>query len=184
MSAARFRCGRCQRVDPAVRHNRVVEQVPAGMPRVATVADADTVAALLDAFNREFDTPTPGPDVLAVRLRQLLAGDAVVAVLAGEPAAAVALLTLRPNVWYDGPVGLLDELYVAPDRRGQGLGTALLKAAENLVRERGGELLEINVDSEDHDARRFYERHGYTNTESGQAEPMLYYYRELADTTT
>ena len=31
-------------------------------PRVATVAEAGTVARLLDAFNREFDTPTPGPE--------------------------------------------------------------------------------------------------------------------------
>ena len=45
--------------------------------------------------------------------------------------------------------------------------------------QRGAELLEINVDGEDTDARRFYERHGYANTEPGQDEPMLYYYREL-----
>jgi hypothetical protein len=40
-------------------------------------------------------------------------------------------------------------------------------------------MLEINVDGQDADARRFYERHGYTNTEPGQDEPMLYYYRRL-----
>jgi len=38
----------------------------------------------------------------------------VIALLAGEPPVAVALLTLRPNVWYEGQVALLDELYVAP----------------------------------------------------------------------
>jgi GNAT superfamily N-acetyltransferase len=148
-------------------------------PRLATQADAMTVARLLDAFNREFDTPTPGPEVLAARLERLLAGDDVVALLTGDPAVAVALLTLRPNVWYDGPVALLDELYVAPDLRGRGIGSALLGAAEAVTRERGGELLEINVDAEDVDARRFYERHGYTNTEPYADEPMLYYYREL-----
>lgn len=30
----------------------------------AAVSDAATVAALLDAFNREFDTPTPGIEML------------------------------------------------------------------------------------------------------------------------
>ncbi|MHB1931247.1 MAG: GNAT family N-acetyltransferase [Acidimicrobiales bacterium] len=101
------------------------------------------------------------------------------ALLTGDPAVAIALLTLRPNVWYDGPVALLDELYVAPELRGRGLGSALLAAAETVVRQRGVELLEINVDGEDTDARRFYERHGYVNREPGQDEPQLYYFREL-----
>jgi GNAT superfamily N-acetyltransferase len=149
-------------------------------PRVAEVAEARAVAELLDAFNREFATPTPGPDVLTSRLQTLLAGEAVVAFVSGDPAVAVALVTLRPNVWYDGSVALLDELYVAPALRGQGIGSALLALAEATARQRGAELLEVNVDGEDTDARRFYERHGYTNTEPGQHEPMLYYYRELS----
>jgi hypothetical protein len=41
--------------------------------------------------------------VLATRLRCLLSGTDVIAVLAGDPAVAVALLTLRPNIWYDCP---------------------------------------------------------------------------------
>ena len=49
----------------------------------------------------------------------------------------------------------------------------------DLVRDRGGALMEINVDGEDTDARRFYEAHGFTNTEPDQTDPMLYYYREL-----
>ena len=99
--------------------------------------------------------------------------------LAGQPAVAVALLTLRPNVWYEGQVALLDELYVVPALRGQGIGSALLDRAEAIARQRGAEMLEINVDGQDADARRFYERHGYTNTEPGQDEPMLYYYGRL-----
>lgn len=148
-------------------------------PRVADPRQARPVAELLDAFNREFDTPTPGPDVLTTRLETLLAGDAVVAIVAGEPPVAVALTTLRPNVWYDGPVALLDELYVVPEQRGRGIGSALLGLVEVTARQRGAEVLEVNVDGEDTDARRFYERHGYTNTEPGQHEPMLYYYREI-----
>jgi GNAT superfamily N-acetyltransferase len=76
----------------------------------------------------------------------------VIALLAGDPAVAVALLTLRPNVWYEGPVALLDELYVAPELRGRGVGSTLLTAAEATTRQRGGELLEINVDGDDIDA--------------------------------
>ena len=152
-------------------------------PRVATVPEAATVARLLDTFNREYDTPTPGTAVLTTRLGRLLADGEVIALLTGDPAVAVALLTLRPNVWYEGPVALLYELYVAPELRGRGPGFALLTTAEAMTRQRGGELLEINVDGGDTDARRFYERHGYVNSERGEDQPLLYYYyyRELGD---
>jgi len=49
--------------------------------RLATVADAATVAALLDAFHRECNVSTPGIAALADRLARLLGGDDVVAVL-------------------------------------------------------------------------------------------------------
>jgi len=158
-----------------------MNQPSVDLPRVATPDDAATVAGLLDAFNREYDTPTPGAAVLATRLERLLSQEDVIALLAGDPAVAVALLTLRPNVWYEGPVALLDELYVVADLRGRGLGSSLLAAAEDAVRRRGGEVLEINVDGEDVDARRFYERHGYANTEPGEDQPLLYYFRDLRD---
>ena len=148
-------------------------------PRRATTTAAAVVAQLLHDFNTEFSTPTPGARELQSRLRQLLAGDDVVVLLIGEPASGVAVLSFRPNVWYRGPVAILDELYVRPELRGHRLGSALLEAALDLVRDRGGALLEINVDGEDTDARRFYEAHGFTNTEPNQTDPMLYYYREL-----
>jgi len=147
--------------------------------RRAKASDAVVVAELLDAFNREFDTPSPGTKVLAPRLRRLIAGDHFVALLGGEPAVGVAVMSLRPNVWSEGPVATLDELYVRPDMRGQRFGHAMLEAACGLARERGARTLEINVDGEDTDARRFYEAHGFANTEAGAAEPMFYYYRDL-----
>ena len=76
--------------------------------RQATASDAAVVAELLDAFNREFDTPTPGTEKLTARLRHLLAGDGLVALLTGEPANGVAILSFRPSVWYEGPAALLD----------------------------------------------------------------------------
>jgi GNAT superfamily N-acetyltransferase len=149
------------------------------MVRLAEPGDAAVVAGLLHDFNAEFDTPTPGAAVLTQRLETMLAGRETLALLAGEPAAGVALLTLRTNVWYDGPVALLDELYVRPDLRGGGMGTALLQRACAVVRDRGAQLFEVNVDEVDTDARRFYERHGFLNQLPGEAGRMLYYERDL-----
>ena len=92
--------------------------------RVASVDEAGVVAQLLHDFNVEFDTPSPGPDVLTARLGTLLGTTTTLAFLAGRPAIAVALVTTRPNVWYEGQVALLDEFYVAPTYRTQAIGSA------------------------------------------------------------
>lgn len=148
-------------------------------PRLATVADAEEIARLLDDFNAEFETASPGVEVLSARLRVLLKGDATFAVLAGTPAVAVALVTLRPNVWYAGHVALLDELYVVPALRGHGIGSAVVDRMMSTCRARGVDLVEINVDEGDVDAQRFYERHGFSSTEPGSPERAFYYYQEL-----
>ncbi|MCU1360503.1 MAG: family N-acetyltransferase [Ilumatobacteraceae bacterium] len=147
--------------------------------RQATVHDADEVARLLHDFNTEFDTASPGADVLAVRLRALLAGQSTIAILAGAPAVAVALVTLRPNVWYVGQVALLDELYVVPHLRGKGIGSAVIALLMSMCRSMGVDLVEINVDEGDVDAQRFYERHGFSATDPGSAERALYYAQDL-----
>jgi GNAT superfamily N-acetyltransferase len=147
--------------------------------RLATPDDAEEVARLLHDFNREFDTPSPGVEVLASRLRRLLAGDETIAILAGSPAVGVALVTFRPNVWYAGRVALLDELYVVPRLRGQGIGGAIVGHLLSLARAGDVDLLEINVDEGDVDAHRFYERHGFSATEPGSTERAFYYFQEL-----
>jgi GNAT superfamily N-acetyltransferase len=149
-------------------------------PRLATVGDADHIARLLHDFNTEFDSPTPGPDVLARRLRRLLAGDDTFAVVAGTPPVGVALVTLRPNVWYDGWVALLDELYVVPHLRSHRIGTSVIELMEPIARTRDVELIEIDVDEGDVDAQRFYERHGYTSVEPDTGERAYYYSRALS----
>ena len=152
-------------------------------PRLATVADAAEVARLLDDFNAEFDTPSPGTAVLAARLRELLAGDETLAIITGSPAVAVALVTLRPNVWYAGKVALLDEMYVVPHLRGQGIGSAIVEELLSISRARGVDLIEINVDEGDVDAQRFYERHGFSWTEPGSTERAFYFHQELRAVT-
>ena len=149
------------------------------MVRVAEAQDAEVVAALLHDFNTEFDTPSPGAAVLAARLRALLGGASTIALLAGDPASGVALVTLRPNVWYDGPVALLDELYVVPERRGEGIGSEMIELFMAECRARGVELIEINVDESDVDAQRFYRRHGFSDIDPDSGERSSYFLQEL-----
>lgn len=150
-----------------------------GGARIASVADADVVGRLLHDFNVEFDTPSPGADPLAARLRTLLASPTTFAILVGEPALGVALVTLRPNVWYDGQVALLDELYVVPEFRSRGFGTAMIDLLLARARVNDVDLIEINVDEGDVDAQRFYERHGFVSIEPTTNERAFYFHQEL-----
>ena len=142
--------------------------------RVATPSDAEVLARLLWDFNTEFATPVEPVSVLAPRFARLLARDDAYAVLA-EPALGFGLVTLRPVIWFDGPVATLDELYVAPTRRSGGIGTALLDLARSTARGLGCPEMHINVDEVDEEARRFYERHGFVNIEPGEDYRMLCY---------
>ena len=145
--------------------------------RRATPADAAVLARLLWDFNTEFDTETDDTDVLAARFARLLGLPGIVAVLAEDDSEPVgfALVSLRPAIWFDGPVSQLEELYVVPARRDHGIGTAILDLCRRLVREAGSPEMHINVDEVDTDTRRFYERHGFVNIEDGVDYRMLCY---------
>jgi GNAT superfamily N-acetyltransferase len=147
----------------------------------AAATHAEVVARLLFDFNTEFDSPGPGIELLAVRFARLLERDDVIVLLTGsdQNPTGFAFLTLRPTPYYDGPLGQLEELYVRPELRDQGRGTALLQTAIRLVREHDGGEIHINVDEVDADTRRFYERHGFVNIEPGADYRMLCYLREL-----
>lgn len=145
--------------------------------RRATPADVDAVARMLHDFNREYDFPSPGPDWLAQRLRELMGGDELVVLLAGEPASGLSVVRFRPALWSEGTDAYLEELYVRPDRRGQGLGRALLDATIALARERSAAFLALNTAETDTAARALYESAGFTNLEG--SAPMYYYELEL-----
>ncbi|HEY7138146.1 MAG TPA: GNAT family N-acetyltransferase [Acidimicrobiia bacterium] len=148
--------------------------------RRAELADAAAIGELLHRFNTEYDDVTPGPVALAARVRMLLdAGDTAV-VLGGEGPDGLALLRFRPAIWTEGLECYLAELYVVPERRGRGLGRALMHAAIEEARGRGADTMDLGTSDDDVAARRLYESLGFTNREGSLDGPVMYVYeREL-----
>ena len=88
----------------------------------ATYERAHDVAVMLSDFNSEFDTPCPSIDVFTERFERLLRRDDVIVCIADGEKLPVgfAFVTLRPSPYYEGPIAMLEELYVHPGLRGRG----------------------------------------------------------------
>ncbi len=148
--------------------------------RRAGAADAAAVGRLLHDFNTEFEDVTPGPERLAERVRELMAGGETIVLLAGAGPDGVAVLRLRPSIWTSALECYLAELYVAPERRGEGLGRALMELAIEEARRAGADHMDLGTSEDDVAARGLYESLGFTNREGRPDGPIMYVYeREL-----
>ena len=148
--------------------------------RLAGPEDHIVIGGLLDSFNREFGDPTPGPEKLATRLRQLMVDGDTAVLLGGGGPDGIAVLRFRRSIWTEGLECYLAELYVAPDRRRRGLGRALMLAAMELARERDADYMDLNTGEQDVAARALYESLGFSRTGGRRDGPVNYYYeREL-----
>jgi GNAT superfamily N-acetyltransferase len=146
----------------------------------AGLGDAETIGRLLHDFNTEFGDPTPGPAALTNRIRELLEAGEVTVLLAGSPARGLAVLRFRPALWKEALDAYLEELYVVPERRGQGLGRALMEAAIELARAEGAGDMHLGTSEDDVAARALYESLGFSNRGGRPDGPIEYFYeREL-----
>jgi ribosomal protein S18 acetylase RimI-like enzyme len=148
--------------------------------RRAELSDAAAIGQLLHDFNTEFNDHTPGPRALAERVGELLAADELTVLLAAGKPDGLAVLRFRPALWTDGLECYLAELYVVPERRGQGFGRALMEAAIELARRKGAKYMDLCTAEDDVAARALYESLGFSNREGTPDAPLNYYYeREL-----
>lgn len=144
--------------------------------RLAGEADAEVVGRLLDQFNREFDEPSPGPAFLAARIVELMHTGETDVVLGGAGPDGVAVLRFRPSIWTSGAECYLAELFVTPERRGNGVGRAIMEEVLAHARRRGADYMHIGVDEPDTPARNLYESLGFTNRTGGPDGPLMFFY--------
>jgi ribosomal protein S18 acetylase RimI-like enzyme len=166
--------------EPGARFTNLLADSEQPRPRLAGVIDAAEAARLLHDFNTEFEDFTPGVQELTNRLAELLVADEVTVLLAGDGPLGIAVLRFRPALWTQTLDAYLEELYVVPQHRGEGLGRALLEGALELARSRGAGLIHLGTSVDDRAAIALYEKLGFTNREGAPDGPvMLFYEREL-----
>jgi GNAT superfamily N-acetyltransferase len=136
----------------------------ADVVRQAGPADADVVAPLFDAYRQFYEQPSDLALARRFIVERLERAESVV-FLAERDGRAVGFVQLYPlfsstaarprRLW------LLNDLFVAPEARGSGIGRALLARARRLAEETGATGLELATARSNATAQRLYESVGY-----------------------
>lgn len=133
--------------------------------RRATAADADMVAPLFDAYRAFYGRAS---DVGLARrfLADRLADGSSILIVAGKDGDgdAIGFVQLYPTFSSlgAGPAMILNDLYVEPGHRGQGVAERLIAAAVEAAREGGAVGLSLVTQRDNVRAQALYERLGWT----------------------
>ena len=130
--------------------------------RQATVADLNLLVPLFDAYRRFYSQPSE-PERARCFLLERFEHDQSVIFLAFEDAAAIGFTQLYPS-FSSGAMArifILNDLFVAPEARGRGTGSALLQAAAQYGRRVGALRLVLSTEIANTTAQSVYERMGW-----------------------
>jgi len=145
----------------------------------ATVEDLDDLVALWADLAAEMRAhgsrvrPAESREVVREQLGHAVVADRVR--VAREDDAVVGFLSHRDAegpLSTDGDRAVITYLYVAPERRGEGVGTALVEAAERDLRAAGHDEVALEVMADNEAARRFYRRLGFEPHRVELAKPL------------
>src|SRR4051794_10096571 len=130
--------------------------------RQATAADLPPLVPLFDAYRQFYRFPS---DLEGARrfLRPRFERNESVVFLAIDGAAAVGFTQLYPSFSSAAmaPIFILNDLFVAPEARGCGAGSALLHAAADYGRTSGAVRLVLSTEVANTTAQALYERLGW-----------------------
>jgi ribosomal protein S18 acetylase RimI-like enzyme len=144
--------------------------------RRATAGDAEAIGRMFTDFNEEFDEPTPPAGVTAKRAAEHIERGHSTFLLIGDGPDGFAQIRYRPSLYAEGLEAHLQELYVVPDKRGDGLGRALMDAVLAEAQGAGATYIDLGTSEDDVAARSLYESSGFTNREKPPDGPVMYVY--------
>ncbi|HLO04610.1 MAG TPA: GNAT family N-acetyltransferase [Symbiobacteriaceae bacterium] len=134
--------------------------------RRATIEQLDELVPLFDGYRQFYQQASDRPGARRFLAERLLQGESII-LLAYMAERAVGFTQLYPlfssvsmeRLW------LLNDLFVQPDLRGQGVGEALLEQAAALSQAMGAKGLALETGVTNQGAQRLYERLGFAREE-------------------
>jgi ribosomal protein S18 acetylase RimI-like enzyme len=133
----------------------------------AGLSDVEDLAPLFDGYRR-FYGQSPDLDLARAFLHGRLARGESTILLARLGAQAVGFTQLYPSFTSAGAarIFILNDLYVLPQAEGQGVGAALLEAAERFGRSAGAVRLTLVTGVDNQRAQALYQRAGWARSDA------------------
>ncbi len=147
--------------------------------------EAEAVAGLLVDFRDHLGLGWPSDNAFLASVERLFEDPATEFLLAAPgdaaPPAAILQLRFRFSVWKAAPDAWIEDLFVAPPARREGLGDALVALAAERALARGARRIELDCNESNAAALTLYERHGFQPRSKGGEGRDLLLGRALAD---
>lgn len=151
----------------------------------ATPDEAETVGALLAAFNRSLGRDWPSENAIIAGVERLIEEQGTEYLLAAPhddaPPAGVAQLRFRHSVWVAAEDCFLEDLFVAEAARRQGVGRALVEATVQRARERDCRRILLDTEEDNAAALALYDAFGFASGPPGRPARQLFLHRRLED---
>jgi GNAT superfamily N-acetyltransferase len=131
--------------------------------QTARPADREPILRLLRTQLEEHDVVLTEQGLLRATqglIEDHALGRILIARLGGE-LVGVAVVSFLWTLEHGGPAAWLDEVYVGPSWRGEGIGRKLVEAAMQVARDSGCIALDLEVDAGHEAAERLYQRMGF-----------------------
>ena len=132
--------------------------------RLAVAEDWEGFLVLAEALYQELDEDRPPSGRLAELFDDAVAGDSsfkLFFAVVGDELCGMVSLAIAPTTQGAGCFGYLDDVFVLEQRRGQGIGTKLMREALKDARRKGCVRVELGTRRDNIRARRLYERLGF-----------------------
>lgn len=143
--------------------------------RHARLRDVDALGELLDGYRVFYGQASDIAEARHFLARRLGLGDSYLLVHEAEEGDLQGFVQLYPlfSTVRLAPLWLLNDLFVSPQARQQGIGRALMSAACDLARANGVTHLKLATQVENHTAQALYESLGW------QRDTTFYHYALL-----
>lgn len=150
------------------------------------VEDAPRLATMINALAVEEGAEPAALDEITNIVAALLqsgSSDFLIATADNRPIGCLQI-AYRLSTWHGGPYAYLEDFYLAPEARGQGVGTKLLDYALQRAEGQGADRIVLDVRAANTAAQRLYTRFGFTDEGSILMARPLPLGESYCDTTT